>query len=126
MSQQVLDFMHSHPLFSQTRPALVPQVMPMQVPVRSLFLVTNPSRHKKLVPRPTKIPHPLAELVTKHVRLWSEERPLLENLHRKGVLRLTTARHPVKARREAAGKSVSGIKEHATKTTPTCLSSYLG
>ena len=81
MSQQVLDFVHSHPLFSQTRSALVPQVIPMQVPVRSLFLVSNPGRHKKLVPRPTKIPHALAELVTKHVRLWSEERPLLENLN---------------------------------------------
>jgi len=81
MSQQVLDFMHSHPLFSQTRPALVPQVIPMQVPVRSLFLVPNPDRHKKPVPRPTKIPHALAELVTKHLRLWSEERPLLENLN---------------------------------------------
>ena len=81
MSQRMLDLVHSHPLFSQTRPALVPQVMPMQVPVGSLFLVPNPGRHKKLVPRPTKIPHALAELVTKHVRLWSEERPLLKNLN---------------------------------------------
>ncbi len=59
-------------------------------------------------------------------RLSSLDADWVENLHRKGVLRLTTARHPVRARQEAAEKDKKGIEEHATKTTPTCLSSYLG
>jgi carbamoyltransferase len=59
-------------------------------------------------------------------RLSSLDADWVENLHRKGVLRLTTARHSVNARQEAAEKNANGIEEHATKTTPTCLSSYLG
>tara|TARA_B100001123_G_scaffold111283_1_gene129426 strand:+ start:3575 stop:7339 length:3765 start_codon:yes stop_codon:yes gene_type:complete len=58
-------------------------------------------------------------------RLSSPDADWVENLHRKGVLRLTTARRPLRARQQAAGKGANGIKEHATKTTPTCLSSYL-
>ena len=51
----------------------------------------------------------------------------IETLHRLGVLRLATTRRSFSAERSPdPGDTAGGIEERATKTTPTCLSSYLG
>ena len=51
----------------------------------------------------------------------------IENLHRLGILRLNTSRSAKETSRPAgSGDSGHRIEQRATKTTPTCLSSYLG
>jgi carbamoyltransferase len=51
----------------------------------------------------------------------------IENLHRLGILRLNTSRSAMETSRPAnTGDSGHRIEQRATKTTPTCLSSYLG
>ena len=51
----------------------------------------------------------------------------IENLHRLGILRLNTSRSAMEDSRPAGTGDVGHrIEQRATKTTPTCLSSYLG
>ena len=51
----------------------------------------------------------------------------IETLHRLGVLRLATTRRSFSGESSPdPGDTAGGIEERATKTTPTCLSSYLG
>ncbi|MEC7583924.1 MAG: carbamoyltransferase C-terminal domain-containing protein [Planctomycetota bacterium] len=59
-------------------------------------------------------------------RMGSPDSAWIEKLHRKGVLRLTNMRRLMEDGVAAKGEGAGQIEERATKTTPTCLSSYLG
>ena len=57
----------------------------------------------------------------------AEDEPWLEELHRVGALRLRRAqRLPEERRVGAPRRAATRVEALATKTTPTCLSSYLG
>lgn len=60
-------------------------------------------------------------------RLTPLDQQWLEDLHRKGLLRLNlTRRNTMESAPAHPGSGSSEVLEKATKTTPTCLSSFLG